>query len=295
MENACWVWEVVIAQHHEDYAKDLTRDDVMKTLSEYCKKWTFQLERGEETGYLHFQGRVSLIKKRRQGEFAKLFNHTWGFRGKVLVTAKENYDKEAFYCMKADTRVEGPWKETDYWQRPPKTPQLNFFNERGIQPWMNQIIRSVKEQDWNMREINIVINHSGNMAKSLFCEYMEYEGLGFEVPPINSFDDMMQAVHGVPPQKCYLVDMPRAMDKRKLQQFFSGIEYLKNGVTYDKRYAFKKRRMARPHIWVFTNSIPKKKLLSADRWVLWQFTEKVDGLHLEVFKYDEDLEDSDED
>ena len=36
--------------------------DIKKVLKDYAKKWAFQLEEGD-TGYKHFQGRFSLMKK----------------------------------------------------------------------------------------------------------------------------------------------------------------------------------------------------------------------------------------
>jgi hypothetical protein len=36
-------------------------DDLHKFLDTKAKKWVFQLEKGEQTGYEHYQGRISLI------------------------------------------------------------------------------------------------------------------------------------------------------------------------------------------------------------------------------------------
>jgi hypothetical protein len=63
--------------------------------------------------------------------------------------------------------------------------------------------------------------------------------------------------------------MPRGMKKDKLGDFYSGIEVIKNGVAYDKRYTAKKIRFNRPRIFVFTNTLPELNLMSKDRWVIW--------------------------
>ena len=80
----------------------------------------------------------------------------------------------------------------------------------------------------------------------------------------------MQCCMGVSPQKCYLIDIPRAMKKDKLASFYSGLEALKNGVMYDKRFHFKKRRIDRPQVIVFTNTLPDWDLMSRDRWQVWR-------------------------
>ena len=46
-------------------AEGITREQVEKWLKLECKTWTFQLEKGEETGYLHWQGRCSYRNKKK--------------------------------------------------------------------------------------------------------------------------------------------------------------------------------------------------------------------------------------
>ena len=38
-------------------------------------------------------------------------------------------------------------------------------------------------------------------------------------------------------RKAYAIDLPRGMNKKGLADFYSGIEVIKNGVAYDKRYS----------------------------------------------------------
>lgn len=290
--NACYVYDLTLRTTDAD-GNPIGVGDVHSTLRPWCKKWSFQLEKGTEStelnpdGYPHYQCRFAFVKKRREGEAGKWLANL-GWKGKLTPTSNENRDN-SFYVMKADTRVEGPWTDKDFVEPPPKTWQLEEFLSKGLAPWMTQIVKMIEEND--MRHINMVINPIGNKGKSLFCEYMEYEGKAFEAPPINNFDDLMQALHGVPAQKCYLVDLPKGMRKEKLSQFFSGIEYLKNGVTYDKRYAFKKRRMGRPHIFIFTNTPPNMQYMSPDRWKLWT----IEDDQLVVFKHEDYECPSDED
>jgi hypothetical protein len=98
---------------------------------------------------------------------------------------------------------------------------------------------------------------------------MEYEGLAEEIPPFRLMDDIFQWVATRPIKSAYIVDMPRGMKKDKLGDFYSGIEVIKNGVAYDKRYTAKKIRFNRPRIFVFTNTLPELNLMSKDRWVIW--------------------------
>lgn len=184
--------------------------------------------------------------------------------------------------MKADTRVDGPWTEKDYRQPKELTKQLQVSGILdNMYPWQTELMQRV--QDFDMRTIHMVVCKKGGEGKTMFSEMMEYKDLAFEVPPFTSMEDIMQCVMGVPPYKTYLIDMPRAMPKSRLAGFFAGIESLKNGVMYDKRYHFKKRRIDRPNIIVFSNKLPKLQYLSRDRWRLWTITQ---DKRLVVYKCD---------
>lgn len=68
--------------------------------------------------------------------------------------------------------------------------------------------------------------------------------------------------------------MPRALNKERLAQFYSGIETLKSGYAYDRRYEFRQQLFDPPNVFVFTNEVPDRKYLSPDRWNLWTVNEQ---------------------
>lgn len=235
------------------------------TLSEFLRgwanKWVFQLEESD-TGYVHYQGRINLIKARSAEALKKAMSvdmpKIW-----LAPTSNPTFQRGDFnYGMKSDTRKEGPWTDTDG----PKnvTWQLGLFEAETLYPWQQKVIDIAKQ--WDMRKITVVIDELGDSGKSMLTEYMEYHDLGYEVPPMTQMEDIMQCCMCIKPQRCYLIDMPKGLKKDKLASFYAGIECLKNGVMYDKRYSFKKRRIDRPQIIVFTNMMPDTSLLSIDRW-----------------------------
>lgn len=249
-------------------------------LKEVFKKWVFQEERGEAEDYPHYQVRGHLYKK-------KLVSAGKAFLGKALrghatpTTTGVHNNNQFNYVMKADTRVDGPWKDTDeeFEDPPVLTRQLRDFlsaigpDNSGMYPWQKKLLDMIQQVD-DRKIVCIIDDGAGNNGKSIMGEYLEYFRYAFEVPPMTCMEDIMQCAMGMRPQKAYLVDMPRAMKKEKLAGFYSGLEALKNGVMYDKRYSFKKRRIDRPQICVFTNSMPDLRLLSPDRWSLWQISER---------------------
>lgn len=238
-------------------------DALRELLKGICKHYVFQLEQGD-TGYKHYQGRLSLIKKRRKHSALALFCDTPPnyFEPTVL---RECLKGDAFYQTKLDTRLEGPWTDKDHVLV--KTKQMDLFNSWGLLPWQNQLKNEV--DSFCLRSIDLVYDPKGNSGKSLFSEHMEYCGKSEEVPPFRLMEDIFAWVASRPIKKTYIVDMPRGMKKDKLGEFYSGLEVIKNGVAYDKRYNAKKVRFDRPRIIVFTNMLPRMDLMSADRWKIW--------------------------
>lgn len=250
--------------------------EVAKACKTAFKKWGFQGETGK-TGYPHWQIRGQLWKPKTPGQ-GVLFLADKFWKGHVTPTTKGVHSGNSFnYVMKDDTRTEGPWTDQDeeLVDPPPLTRQLRAFLDKkattGLYPWQAIIHHEVQEME--DRYIKLVWDEFGNLGKSIFAEWLEYEGLAYEIPPMTCMEDIMQCCMGIGAQKAYLVDMPRAMKKDKLAGFYSGLEALKNGVMYDKRYAFKKRRIDRPQIVVFTNSLPEFTLMSLDRWKVYKVCE----------------------
>lgn len=238
-------------------------------LHQWAKKWAFQVEEGSESGYRHYQCRMRLYNKRRLSEIISRTAHFWEGKSRHWsVTSANVHEGQNFnYVMKADTRVEGPWTDQDFEAPPVLTRQLRSFAQEQFYDWQKQVKEMCYEQD--DRTIKLIWDTEGAAGKSIMAEYLEYNDLAFEVPAMRQMEDIMQCVMSVKVHKCYLIDMPRAMKKDKLCDFYAGLEALKNGVAYDTRYHFKKKRFDRPQVIVFSNRLPLWEFLSLDRWEVW--------------------------
>lgn len=241
-----------------------TEDQLKSILNGIAKRWVFQLEKGEQKGYMHYQGRLSLIKKKRPGAVLKLFDDgskpNW-----IRPTIQDEYDKfsnngDAFYQMKSDTRVKGPWKDTDEVIYIPR--QIREMKQ--LRPFQQSIVDDAA--NWDTRTINLVYCPTGNKGKSLLVGYCRAYKIGRALPPVNDFKDMMRMVCCLPTSRMYLIDMPRSLNKDRLYQFYSGVETLKDGYAYDDRYSFTEKCFDCPNIWIFTNRLPDLGMLSLDRW-----------------------------
>jgi len=248
-----------------------TTQDLQDLLRNLAKRWTFQTEEGK-TGYQHYQVRLSLKIRKR---FSTIKKEVKEGRGMILghISPTSNptfYAGDFFYVMKEDTRIAGPWKDTD--EIKIMTKQLKWFQNQKLRKFQKDII--TEANIFCMRTINLIWDTTGCCGKSLLSEHMEYIGLAEEIPPFRLMDDIYQWVCSrglkIGFKKAYIVDLPRGMKKDRLGDFYSGIEVIKNGVAYDKRYSGTKQRFDRPRIFVFTNTLPSFNLMSKDRWVIWK-------------------------
>lgn len=276
MTTACAVYEFRSSETNFENIHHIR--DILKL---YCKKYVFQLEEGD-SGYRHYQGRISLIKKRREPELKKLLesNDHLKFFNYLKPTLTKEHNTTAFYVMKLDTRIQGPFSDTDF--IPTNTRQLQYFKSLSLRPYQKSILDLT--YTFNLRTIYLIFDPVGNIGKSLFSEYLESLGETEEIPPFRLMEEIFSWVCSRPVKKNYIVDMPRGMKKDKLGEFYSGLEVIKNGVAYDKRYSAKKIRFDRPNIFVFTNTLPKFSLMSKDRWIIYEVNEDYELMdHTEIY------------
>jgi len=261
--SACATWDLTV---WHDQCTD--RTDLRKFLTENAKKFSYQLEKNGD-GKLHWQIRLSLFKKKKKFQLLATipFANT-----NVSPTSSDVHAAKKFnYVMKADTRVDGPWTDTDDVEPPKLTKQLERFMRHTLRPWQTEIVNliSLQDDDLEDRKIIYILDEVGNSGKSIFCEWLEFNSKAYEIPMMSQMEDIMQCCMCIKEQSCYIIDMPRGLKKDKLASFFGGVECLKNGVMYDKRYAFKKRRIDRPNVVIFSNCMPDLSLLSGDRWSIY--------------------------
>lgn len=265
MTSPCATWEVRWSENQFD-----GHEDVITALDGIAKHYVFQLEEADG-GYLHYQGRISLIKKRRQKEkhiLLKLFPEGTAPQYCEPTTNPEHTKgfSEVFYQMKADTRKAGAWTDKDEKIYIPR----QVREMEGLRPFQQSIIDDADK--WDTRTINIVYCEHGNLGKSRLVSYCRAHRLGRSIPPVNDYQQIMRAVYCVPTSKLYLFDMPRSQSKTNIGDFFAGIETVKDGYAYDDRHVFKEKVFDCPNIWIFTNQMPNMKYLSQDRWKVWTIT-----------------------
>ena len=264
-EHACAVFDF---RMNQEYA---TQAEIVEQCVKLGKKWCFQLEKGEQTGYMHWQGRISLKNKHRLCELKKMWTIT-PLPNYLKPTSKETVvTGNFFYVQKEDTRVDGPWDDRNSVQKYiPR--QFRGLMDR-LYPYQQQIYDCAKEFD--SRNINLVYDKRGNQGKSTIAALCELFGNGLDLPPVNDAEKLVQSLCDICISKNLrtpspvFIDMPRAMDKTRLHGIYTAIEQIKKGKLYDVRHSYRDWWIDSPQLWVFTNIEPDLELLSRDRWRVW--------------------------
>lgn len=269
--------EVAVFEWRHSAGEDHYNTDFWKTWSkEWGKAWIFQRERSEG-GYDHYQGYISL-KVRRTVSAAKALLSRVSVLPMHFEPVSDNSRKsgtETFYQTKPDTRIEGPWSDKDVEVYIPR--QYRGYLER-LFPWQQKIWDSA--DIFEPRKINIIVDETGCQGKSTLASLMELYGRGYDMPPLNdgeklvqSFADILIAKQDRNP-RCVFFDIPRAMKQDKLQGLYAAIEQIKKGKVVDTRYSYKQWWFDSPQVWVFCNTWPEESYMSKDRWNTWTIKDR---------------------
>jgi len=270
---------------------------LIEFLSNNCKQWAFQLEKGKENGYLHYQGRLSLNNRAFKHQVAKAFiefDPKWSdiYLGP---TVKGNQKGEAFYkcyITKDETRVGGPWMDADRENNNYVPKQIRQMTE--LYPWQKSCLEM--STIWDIRRIPIIIDDAGGKGKTSFALWMHCMKHTYYLPFVSGYKDLLQAVMDRPSnRKGYIIDVPRGMAGERMNEFFSALELIKGGYAYDGRYKFKDRVFDTPFIMTYINLDQKGaekvlKLLSKDRFLFLRINKNLELKRHPIMKtVEEDL------
>lgn len=279
-ENACAMWDF------RCNGEGLAHTEIIKQLKKICKRFTFQLEKGDTTNYIHYQGRISLIKKHRKNELMKMFIDIPVPNYLAPTVNATYYAGDMFYVTKDETRLDGPWDDKEVEKYIPR--QYRGMLER-LYPYQKSIYDNAHEFD--TRTINMIYCKYGNVGKSTIASVCELFGKGIDLPPVNDAEKLIQSCCDICEAKSIrdpspiFVDLPRAMNKDRLNGIYTAIEQIKKGKLFDLRYKYKEYWIDSPQIWVFSNIEPELGMLSLDRWKIWTINE-----NKELVKYETELD-----
>jgi len=249
-------------------------------LKTFCKKWGFQREISE-SGYDHFQGRISLNEKLRINQVIDIFQDK-NIMANISNTSTASAKASMFYnyVTKEDTRYDGPW--TDINQQVKYIPRQYKGKENTLLEWqktVSDMFEHHKGDGFSDRKINVIYDKKGNSGKSTLAHLMRLHLNGVVLPPVNDGEKLCQSCCDIMIGKeirtsvPIFIDLPRAMDKSRLYGIYSAIETILSGYVYDVRHKYKDWDFDTPFVWVCTNIEPDDSMLSKDRWNIWTIKE----------------------
>lgn len=253
----------------------------------HAKDWIFQLERGETSNRLHYQGCFILKRKQRKRELlqtikAALFKFLHGHESPDLVAMLyKNWTvepmmgakSEAFeYCEKSETAVMGPWSKADEsiykGQDLPSRDSFYPYQDQIV----HELVKQIKFPTYDSRSVNWVVDCIGNTGKSSLVKYLLWKyGEHVMLVPRGNAQNMRTVIINRGPAKLYLFDLPRTSGSQEhIEDVYAVIEDVKNGTVLSAMYGKDQMLlMDPPLVWVLSNYSPDFRALSLDRWVLW--------------------------
>jgi len=233
-------WCFTLNNYTEEHISSL-----VPLLSELVSEAVVSKEVGE-SGTPHLQGYLKFKVKKRPK--ALLPTAHWE---KARGTSLENYH----YCT----------KENDpFWVKgfpePVSVIEPNYH-------WEKEIL-SILQNKPDDRTINWYWSAEGGVGKTSFCKYLCVKHkaliLGGKASDVrNGIVEYMKAHNDVYP-KLIIMDIPRSYNSEFLS--YEGIECVKNGLFFSRKYEGRMVCANAPHLFVFSNEEPNESKCSPDRW-----------------------------
>ena len=253
-------WDIRWTPPHQETWAEWSEKDIIKWFKVRAKKYSFQLEKGAETGKYHWQCRVSFNVSKEKTAVVKDCKHVFDEDGTswyIEPTSKTNIGND-FYLCKEETRVKGPWKDTD---AKPRYVQERFRNAVP-KPWQADLKRYLCElsQSEDDRPIICVVDE-GKTGKSWFKSWM-YSTVQNAIilpPTMETIQQVAEYLCSDPDieeggEYIFLIDCPRATSPKHWFTILGGLEFLKQGHLCDHRYSTKKLTIEPPQIVFFCTS-----------------------------------------
>lgn len=247
------------------------------TVEEYCKsackQYIYQLERGVQSQLLHYQGYIKLHQKMRK---SAVIREIQVYLPGCHVGVASNNGEAALrtYCMKAETKVAGPWADKDLrkeQERERVAEELKYVPEpvmvENPYPWQQDLIAEMAAEPRDRRVV-WVYDQQGNSGKSTFIKWQrsvhpEYRAAYRYAKATDIFN--MAIDQGA--RKVYFFDLTRAKPHELgSQDLYSAIESIKDGFIVSGKYKGGELLFKPPHVFVFANVLPDWGCLSRDRW-----------------------------
>lgn len=205
---------------------------LVQFLNEIVEEGVFQKERGLETKRLHFQGRFKLKGPRTGKKKLLTMFSSLGETKNLTLSPEKLYDSTS-YCVKTESRVEGPWFVGTPQYRRKNTPMVI-----SLRRWQKQFLNELNSplgETFRDRKVLWVQDEHGAAGKSTFLKYLcsQKEGLNFKKLPLDRPDRIRMMVCKMTEKEdvdAFCFDFTRTLDENtSIRSMFQVLGEIKNG------------------------------------------------------------------
>lgn len=269
--NFCFTW---MENKNEELPSE---SDLLEFLHENFDDYAFQLERGESTDKLHYQGVLRTNYRVRRQTVLKKFQEKFPetqVQFLTIINMLGKWEESLAYCSKDETAVGDLFV----------SPSISSYTGSDLRlftvydywfPWQKKVkdmmykkfpMQHIKAPDRQVMWIQDVLGCSG---KSKFAKYICFKDKFAAKLPFGTSNQMRSSIIAGGPKKIYFIDIPRTLGKEDdMDAVISVIEDLKNGfictAMYGKAHTL---MMDTPHVVVFSNIACPIQKMSRDRWI----------------------------
>lgn len=141
-------------------------------------------------------------------------------------------------------------------------------------PWQSEVLKEL-EQESDSRTVRWIFDSVGNTGKSHFQKSLVFRKNAVLIP-VDNAREMMRIRSTVRPQaNIVLLNFTRTIaDTKMLDQIYSGIESIKDGLYVSTKYVGSFVVQEHPHVFVFANFLPRLESVSMDRYKFSRIVKK---------------------
>jgi hypothetical protein len=272
--------EILTQEQNDTYMDDLDNSVDLILSSMGADDDSYQFEKKDKSRIIYF---FKTSKRKRQGQLSKFSERflpkDQAYKAKGIT---KDYLHNSMILLEKDTRFsiknQGKFMGT-YDDQPYTGSDIKIFDDRSNwYPWQKEIYDLVLDSngDWkqpHQRHIISLIDKNGNSGKSSFFKWLYFYNtntigrLGY-----GSSSQLKSSIVSIGKKDLYIIDLARSKSKNDSQQdLLSVVEDLKSGLVINAMYGAGKCLMiSPPHLIICSNYLLDYKLLSADRWQVYE-------------------------